>query len=48
MKRRVTGSSAATSEATKFSSTPNPTTTGHPSRARMMRLGSFSLTTASA
>ena len=48
MKRRVTGSSAATSEATKFSSSPSPMTTGQPSRARMMRSGSCSLTTASA
>ena len=39
MKRRVTGSSAATSEATKFSSSPRPMTTGQPSRARMMPVG---------
>ena len=39
MKRRVTGSSAATSEATKFSSTPSPMTTGQPSRARINAVG---------
>ena len=54
MKRRVTGSSAATSEATKFSSTPSPITTGQPSRARIepvrvvlahhrQRIGAFEL-----
>ena len=48
MKRRVTGSSAATSEATKFSSTPSPSTTGQPTRATMIRSGSPSLTMASA
>jgi hypothetical protein len=48
MKRRVTGSSAETSEATKFSSTPRPITTGQPSRARISRSGSFSLSTTSA
>ena len=36
-KRRVTGSSAATSEATKFSFSPMPITTGQPSRASTMR-----------
>ena len=42
MKRRVTGSSAATSEATKFSSMPSPMTTGQPSRASTMHSGSVS------
>ena len=40
MKRRVTGSSAATSDATKFSSSPRPMTTGQPSRASTSRSGS--------
>jgi hypothetical protein len=48
MKRRVTGSSAETSEATKFSSTPRPTTTGQPIAREDQPVGSFSLSTTSA
>ncbi len=40
-KLRVTGSSAETSEATKFSCSPMPITTGQPMRATMMRSGSL-------
>ncbi len=54
MNLRVTGSNAATSEATKFSLLPTPITTGQPARARIMlsrrifgndgeRIGAFQL-----
>jgi len=45
---RVTGRSAATSDATKFSPMPSPMTTGQPSRATTTHSGSASLTTAKA
>jgi len=47
MNRRVTGNSAATSEATKFSSLPMPMTAGQPARAITMQSGSLPHMTAS-
>ena len=47
-KRRVTGSSAEMSEATKFSSVPSPTSSGQPARASTIVSASCSLMTASA
>ncbi len=46
--RRVACTIAETSEATKFSPSPRPTSSGQPMRATTIRCGSLRLTTASA
>ena len=46
--RRVACTIADTSEATKFSPSPSPISSGQPMRATTMRSGSLRLTTASA